>query len=233
MSSIMGDVGNACAATPKRLKSTEGSTAAGRKKRGTCVCPICNESIVDGTKNKKGQDAIFCEGVSDSFLHRRCAGLSQTAFAELQNSTETFHCPHRQLKMCKLEICNLRQTVKSLQASVACLESKLVNPLVQSVEQKFNLVIKGINESKGGTTRSARNKCDFNEAFSVLSNLDSDIHQVSVREYFHLGRFKEHSRYPHPILVKLTHSTDAHSILSQRSNLPEGVVIKPDMSAKE
>lgn len=149
MSSIMGDVGNASAAMPsclssftslasstRHLKSTEGSTAAGRKKRGTCVCPICNESIVEGIKNKKGQDAIFCEGVCVTWLHHQCAGLSQLAFVELQNSTESFHCPHCQLKMYKLEINNLWQTVESLQASVEHLEGC---SLVHSVEPVSNV----------------------------------------------------------------------------------------------
>ena len=90
-------------------------------------------------------------------------------------------------------------------------------------DSKFNLVLKG----------SERTKHDFNEALSVLSNLDGDIHPMSVRDCFRLGRFKERSRYPRPILVKLTHSVDVHSSLSQRSNLPEGVIIKPDMSMDE
>ena len=104
---VMGDSGVACTATPsgsssfasltsstRRTKPTDGATqGTGRKKRGTCVCPICNESILDTVKTKKGHDATFCEGIRDSWLHRRCAGLSQSAFAELQNSTESFHCP--------------------------------------------------------------------------------------------------------------------------------------------
>ena len=56
---------------------------------------------------------------------------------------------------------------------------------------------------------------------------------MSVRDCSQLGEFKVNSRYPRPILVKLTRSVDVHSILSQRSNLPEGIVIKPDMSIAE
>ena len=100
-------------------------------------------------------------------------------------------------------------------------------------DRKFNLVLKGIKEPPGSSTRSEHTKHDFNEALSVLSNLDGDIHPMSVRDCFRLGRFKERSRYPRPILVKLTRSMDVHSILSQRSNLPEGVIIKPDMSMDE
>ena len=83
----MGDSGDVSAATPsgsssstslasstRRSKSVVGATqVAGRRKRGTCVCPICNETIVDTTKNKKGHDAIFARvfvilGCTDAVL---------------------------------------------------------------------------------------------------------------------------------------------------------------------
>ena len=59
----------------------------------------------------------------------------------------------------------------------------------------------------------------------MLSKLDGDIHPMSMRDYFRIGRFKERSPYPRSILVKLTHSMEVHYILSQQSNLPEGVII--------
>ena len=119
--------------------------------------------------------------------------------------------------------------VTSLQSS-----NQLANP-AQSIlsDCKFNLVIKGIKEPSGGTARSERYKHDFNEAFSLLFKLDNDIYPMSVRDCSRLGKFKVNSRYPRPILVKLTYSMDVHSILSQWSNLPEGIVIKADMSIAE
>ena len=155
----MGDGGDACTATPsgspsfmsqtssaRRSKSTDGAIqpVAGRRERGIYVCPICNETILNTTKTKKGHDAIFCEGVCDSWLHRRCAGLSQPSFVELQNSTESFHCPHCQLRLCRSEISNLWQTINSLKDSVTRLESKLVNsqPVpVPSVEPVASLSV--------------------------------------------------------------------------------------------
>ena len=63
---------------------------------------------------------------------------------ELQNSTESFHCPHCQLRLCKSEISNLWQTINSLKDSVTRLESKLVNsqPVpVPSVEPVASLLV--------------------------------------------------------------------------------------------
>jgi len=101
---------------------------------------------------------------------------------------------------------------------------------VQPSDCKYNLVIKGIKESPGGSAKPDCKKYDFNEALSILSKLDGDIHPMSVRDCFRLGKFRENSHYPRPVLVKLTRSLDVYSILSQRSKIPEGIIIKPDVS---
>ena len=41
------------------------------------TCPICLDPIIDATEDTEGQEAIFCEGECDAWLHRQCAGLSQ------------------------------------------------------------------------------------------------------------------------------------------------------------
>lgn len=48
------------------------------------VCPICEETIED--------ESIQCDGICDSWLHRRCAGLSQQAFERASQSDESFFC---------------------------------------------------------------------------------------------------------------------------------------------
>ena len=67
----------------------------GKKKKGDVfICPICTEAIIEQTKTRKGQDAVFCEGLCKGWLHRRCAGLSTILFNELVNSKVPFCCPH-------------------------------------------------------------------------------------------------------------------------------------------
>ena len=71
-----------------------------KKKKGeACICPICTEIIVEQTKTRKGQDAIFYEGSCDAWLHRRCASLSAVLFNEFKKSKTPFFCPHCHLKM--------------------------------------------------------------------------------------------------------------------------------------
>ena len=98
----------------------------GKKKKGdVSVCPICTESIVEQTKTKKGQDAIFCEGLCKAWLHRRCAGLSTIIFNELTNSKVPFCCPHCRLKTNENELAILKASVASLENKISNLEDQL------------------------------------------------------------------------------------------------------------
>lgn len=66
------------------------------------VCPICEETIED--------ESIQCDGICDSWLHRRCAGLSQQAFERASQSDESFFCSLCRLYNSEKEIVSLRST---------------------------------------------------------------------------------------------------------------------------
>ena len=65
---------------------------------------------MDGT-----HQSIQCEGPCDSWLHRRCAGLSKTAFAIASKSTEAFHCPLCRLSYQEKEIATLKEALLTLE----------------------------------------------------------------------------------------------------------------------
>ena len=89
----------------KRTRGTIGSpdkqnseAEAKKMKEGEdYICPICLDKIVEDSENTEGHDAVYCEGTCDTWIHRRCAGLSKTLFKVYQNSDKPYHCPH-----CKL-----------------------------------------------------------------------------------------------------------------------------------
>jgi len=123
---------NASVSSQKRNRSpSESSPNVGKKKpkkRGTSMCPICLEKIVESTKTKTGQDAIFCEGACDAWLHRRCAGLSKPVFNTLDKSSDPFFCPHCQLKKYAREIDNLKAVINSLSDNLNALQSAIKLP---------------------------------------------------------------------------------------------------------
>ena len=68
---------------------------------------MCQDVIIEADRVNDGQDAVYCEGVYQGWLNR---GLSQN----LQNSIESFYCPHCVLIYQKKEITNLKNAIQSL-----------------------------------------------------------------------------------------------------------------------
>ena len=57
---------------------------ADKKNKGGDVCPVCDETIKEPDDDgNNGQDAVFCEGECQVWLHRTCAGLTAQAFSAL------------------------------------------------------------------------------------------------------------------------------------------------------
>ena len=104
----------------RRQRPANGSPAnCSKEKRdkGTFVCPVCLENIVEGTKTKPGQDAVYCEGICDTWLHRKCVGLSKTTFANLDINVP-YICPHCQLHTQEIEIVSLKNTIETLTKTI-------------------------------------------------------------------------------------------------------------------
>jgi len=65
------------------------------------------------------------------------------------------------------------------------------------------------------------------------SNAESGISPLSVRDRFRLGKYREHSRQPCPILVKLNRAIDRSQLLHKARKLTGNIKIKPDLSYQE
>ena len=98
-------------ASAKRPRSKDDTSQVVKKTKGTSVCPVCDEVIKEPTKNKKGDEAIYCEGNCDAWLYRRCVGLSSSNFVELQNDDKASFCSHCQLKAYRAELDSFKSTV--------------------------------------------------------------------------------------------------------------------------
>lgn len=100
-------------------KSIAGKGAKSSKTKHTCL--ICMEVIVDSTPRKPGHDSIFCDGECQSWIHRRCAGLSKLAFSKLcsVSNTKPFYCPNCRLEQQSLEISELKSTLSKVVVELA------------------------------------------------------------------------------------------------------------------
>ena len=100
------------------------------------TCPICLELIVDATPKTPGQDAVYCDGLCQTWIHRQCAGLSKPAFNQISQPTNNnpFFCPNCRLDQQAKEINSLKSIISSLTSEVANLKrsSPLGNHLTYS-----------------------------------------------------------------------------------------------------
>ena len=85
--------------------------------------------------------------------------------------------------------------------------------------RRSNLILSGLPESCKGTSRYLRTRQDLEGAGEILSSIDSLVTVNTICDCFRLGKYKENNSRPHPLLVKLTRSSDVQSILMGRKNL--------------
>ena len=96
------------------------------------TCPICCEVIVDATEDAEGQEALFCEGACQKWLHRWCADVHKDSYAILTSSEEPFVCPSCSLaEHCQL-VKSLAETVECLKCEIQELKRSRVSPLTRA-----------------------------------------------------------------------------------------------------
>ena len=87
--------------TEKKHKNTEAET----------YCTIFQEVILEG---EEGQDAVFREGQCQSWIHRKCSGLTSQAFKKICESDDKYMYPYCLLSIQNCELKELKNIVKSL-----------------------------------------------------------------------------------------------------------------------
>ena len=58
------------------------------------ICVVCDAVIQDPTEDdpSSGDQALFCEGKCEAWFHRKCAGLSKSAYSAASESEAPFYC---------------------------------------------------------------------------------------------------------------------------------------------
>ena len=225
------------------------------------ICPVCEETIKDPSPTSEGQESIFCEGTCNTWLHRKCAGLSKKAFQNVSNSNKLFLCPCCVISKHEEDIATLKTTIQDLTNQLTSIQAKLSEPgssimtavpkatshesqqdevnsshqnhPPSSFERNFNVVVYGIKESPAKTARPARAKHDQENLTSIFASFDPSIKNFSIKDSHRLGRYRSDQTRPRPILVKFLRAIDAQTVLANRDKVSQPIIIKPDMSKKD
>ena len=106
-------------------KCTKSNSNRHKSKNSLCRCSVCLEEIVEPNGKKEGQDAIYCDGVCQAWLHRKCAGLPKDRFKLVSESNDRFYCPHCRLELQRDEISHLKVAVAELSSELTKLRNTL------------------------------------------------------------------------------------------------------------
>ena len=95
------------------------------------VIAECNEE-----QGVDGDDAIFCEGKCNSWIHRMCVGLSLKAYQELSDDDSPYLCPHCKITQQADEIEELKKVVSSLTTNLNSIKEELLKAKNNTTRQK-------------------------------------------------------------------------------------------------
>ena len=68
---------------------------------------------------------------------------------------------------------------------------------------------------------------------TIVTQGDNSINPLSIWDLLKLGKYREQTKKPCPISIRLTRKIDVSLLLSKAKSLPKGISIKPDMTCEE
>jgi len=101
-------------------------------------CLVCLNVIAECNEEQgvDGDDAIFCEGKCNSWIHRMCVGLSLKAYQELSNDDSPYLCPHCKITQQADEIEELKKVVSSLTTNLNSIKEELLKAKNNTTRQQ-------------------------------------------------------------------------------------------------
>ena len=126
-------------------------------------CPICEEVIKESTDDTPRDEPIFCEGQYEAWYHRRCAGISKSAYESASESENPFYC------MSCLQL-HYNNEISQLKEQIAALSSKILEG--DSNQQSTQTSASG----------SGSNTITQSSSTTLLNNATNSSHKVASTE---------------------------------------------------
>ena len=160
-------------------------------------CSICESTIVESDELNEGEDAIFCEGECQIWLHRKCVGLTKNAFTSISNSNEPYLCPYCSNNYYKKEIKELNELVKTLSDRLSSIERQTIPPdATHSTELASNEVINQLLPNQPSQSSESLNSTRNRTATPLTGKPPASLPDNSVDRKFNLVIYgvKEHPK---------------------------------------
>ena len=115
------------------------------------ICRVCEDPIIEYSATSEGEETVFCEGQCNTWIYRKCSGLTSTLFDIISfKSEEPFCCWHCLLMQQTIEINTLKALLlterisilepNTIKTSTIPETPSLVEPLTASLEAKTSII---------------------------------------------------------------------------------------------
>ena len=106
-------------------KDGQQSTETHDSDEQTATCCVCEGTIKEPVDDQPGDEAVYCEGGCAAWFHRKCAGLSRSAYINAGESELPFYCVFCMQSAYKKEITELKEQISSLASKITKLLESL------------------------------------------------------------------------------------------------------------
>ena len=131
-------------------RTKENSATGGDATGGSSECCVCSNHIADGK-----DDALFCEGVCNGWMHIYCAGVPLKHFERLSLMSSPFLCYTCALQIHEREAAELKSKVQSLAAELEELQ-KFLHAGSEATTQSSATNIAICSQTSGNDSRGHR-----------------------------------------------------------------------------
>jgi len=107
-------------ASPPKSKAKDG-------KNSEADCLVCEEAILEPGERYEGDEAVYCEGSCQGWLHRKCAGFTRPAFDRLDEADTQYLCTYCAAESQSKEMSKLTDTIKGLNTAITTLTETILS----------------------------------------------------------------------------------------------------------
>ena len=153
-------------------------------------CLVCSKVIVvyNPDKSIEGDDAMYCEGICNAWVHRTCVGLSKQSYEALAEDDTPYLCPHCHMKQQSTVIEGLG-TNSHIDSAFTQLENRLLSSLQEMITTSI-ASLKSTIESEVKVLHSI--VCDLTERVQTLESSSEKVDKLSDRLQLLENKFSNH-----------------------------------------
>jgi len=171
---------------------------------GPTTCCVCEVIIKEPTDDgQPGDDAVYCDGSCAGWFHRKCSGLSKSAYTMAGESDSPFYCVFCVQSVYRKEIvelkeqinalsCKITQLLESLHGQSPAQSTSISNLTDQASPPQPATIPKIVNKTDDIAQQDHKfnvviyGKHDLDQVIAIVTEGENSINPLTIRDFLRL-----------------------------------------------